>query len=274
MIDLPVFPPTRTDAWDRCQLLDYMENHQRWVPRQASKKLVAGLAGRAFAVGTASIHKGETIDTAIALALASFEADLRHHAAHDVTFEASIEEIIEASGIGVTLPKYAAANPFKQWTIEDIEHRLPDRSVIDLGGLDEDGVRAVADVKYKQKLEARWEHTTIDEYFTSWQFMHYPWAYGEYKHENCHRMYLCLVVNSPKFYVKLIPNEIHPETQQIWLASARRKWARMASNPDPEMATRHKDQFGLCSFYRACFDYHLDEGLMRQEYVQVPRREE
>ena len=46
--ELPIFPPTRTDAYDRCMLMDYLENTMHWVPKQASKKLVGGLAGRAF----------------------------------------------------------------------------------------------------------------------------------------------------------------------------------------------------------------------------------
>ena len=103
--------------------------------------------------------------------------------------------------------------------------------------------------------------------------MHYPWAYGEYKQQPCYRMYLCLVVYKPAFSVQLIPHEVHPETQAIWLASARAKWSRMA-NPDAqlEMSTRHKDHFGLCSFYDMCFSFHLDDGLAAQKYVKVPDR--
>ena len=275
MNELPIFPPTRTDTWDRCQLLDYFENQLHLVPRQATKKLVGGLAGRAFAVGVAGLHNGMPAEWSLKQALASYKADLTHYADKGVAFESSIDNIIEASGIAVTLPKYAAEQPFKGWTIQDVERQLPEhgRCIIDLGGLDSDGLLAVADVKYKQNLDARYESTTIDEYLTSWQFMHYPWAYGDYKKQPCHRMYLCLVVNKPRFYIKLIPHEIHPETQQIWLRSAQSKWHRMAHQVGIEMATRHKDQFGLCSYYRACFDYHLDEGLMAQDFIVVPRRE-
>jgi hypothetical protein len=274
MTELKVFPPTRTDTYDRCQLLDHLENRDRWVPRQATKKLVGGLAGRAFALGVSIIHTGGDPKDAGVQAATSFEADMVHYATHGVSFEGSIPEIVEASGIMVSLPKYAAANPFRDWKVQDVERQLPEhgRCIIDLGGLDADDLLAVADVKYKQNLDARYERSTIDEYMTSWQFLHYPWAYGEYKGTPCYRMYLCLVVNKPKFSVRLIPNEVHPETQAIWLASARAKWARMAQDGLPEMASRHKDMFGLCSFYNACFKYHLDEGLMAQEYVKVPDR--
>lgn len=274
-MNLPIFPPTRTDTWDRCALLDYIENNQRWTPKQATRKLVGGLAGRAFAIGTALIHQEKPIEQAVEKAISSFHADLTHHAKYGVSFEGGIDEIVEASGIAVTLPKYATANPFKGWDIQNVETRLPEhgRCVIDLGGIDTDGILSVADVKYKQNLEVRYESSTIDEYLTSWQFLHYPWAYGEFKQKPCYRMYLCLVVNKPRFYVKLIPHEVHPETQQMWLTSAKAKWARMADEgAQLEMATRHKDMFGLCPFYRACFDYHLDEGLMAQDYIQVPRR--
>lgn len=276
MTELPIYSPTRTDTWDRCALLSYLENDLHYVPRQASKKLVGGLAGRAFALGASIIHKGGTVVEAVAQATSLFHTDMTHYATHGVLFDVSIEEIILASGIATTLPKYALADPFKGWSQLDIEYQLPlhGRSIIDIGGLDSDGILAVADVKYKQNLDARYEQSTIDEYLSSWQFLHYPWAYGEHKGTTCYRMYLCLVVNKPKYSVRLIPHEVHPETQQMWLMSARAKWKRMA-DPDAqlEMASRHKDMFGLCSFYRACFDYHLDEGLMAQDYVIVPRRE-
>jgi len=275
MTELPIYPPTRTDVWDRCALLDYLENTLHLVPKQADRKLIGGLAGRAFAVGTAAIHQGKTPKEAVDEATMLFHTDLTHYAKCGVSFESTIEEIVDASGIATVLPKYHAADPFKGWTIQDVEQRLPDhgRCIIDLGGLDQDGVLAVADVKYKQNLSAEYESRIIDEYLTSWQFLHYPWAYGEYKKQVCHRMYLCLVVYKPRFHVVLIPHEIHPETQQIWLASARAKWGRMANpNAQLEMATRHKDMFGLCSFYDACFIFHLDEGLMQTKYVQVPDR--
>lgn len=274
-MELPIYSPTRTDTYDRCALLSYIENDQRWVPKQASKKLIGGAAGTAFHLAASILHKGGTVADAVAYGVAEFHAELGHYASYGVTFDASIEEIVNASGIATTLPKYAAADPFKGWTIQDIEQQLPDhgRCVIDLGGLDSDNILSVADVKYKQNLDARYEQSTIDEYITSWQFLHYPWAYGGYKGQPCYRMYLCLVVNKPKFSVRLIPHEVHPDTQAIWLASAQAKWKRMA---DPtaqlEMATRHKDSFGLCSFYDACFTFHLDEGLMAQKYVQVPDR--
>ena len=275
MTELPIYPPTRTDTWDRCALLDYLENTLRYVPRQANRKLVGGLAGRAFAIGTAAIHGGSTAQEAVDQAISLFHADLTHYAKYGVSFETGIDEIVEASGIAVTLPKYHAASPFKGWAVQDIEKQLLEygRCIIDIGGLDQDGVLSVADVKYKQNLDARYESSTIDEYLTSWQFLHYPWAYGGYKGQTCYRMYLCLVVYKPKFSVRLIPHEVHPETQQIWLTSARAKWGRMA-NPEAqlEMATRHKDMFGLCPFYKACFDYHLEESLMLHDYVVVPDR--
>lgn len=275
-MELPIYSPTRTDTWDRCALLSYLENNLRLVPKQASKKLVGGAAGTAFHLSASILHKGGTVEEAVKFGVAEFHAELAHYATHGVSFDATIEEIVAASGIAETLPKYALANPFKGWAIQDIEQQLPEhgRCIIDLGGLDQDRVLSVADVKYKQNLDARYESSTIDEYMTSWQFLHYPWAYGGYKGQPCYRMYLCLVVFKPKFSVKLIPHEVHPETQQIWLASAQAKWKRM-SDPDAqlEMASRHRDSFGMCAFYRACFDYHLDENLMKMDYVVVPRRD-
>ena len=275
MTELPIYSPTSTDSYDRCSLMYYLEHDLHLVPRQASKKLVGGAAGTAFHLAASILHKGGTVEEAVRFGVAEFHAELSHYAAHGVAFESTIEEIVLASGIASTLPLYALAEPFKGWDILHIEQQLlkAGRCVIDLGGRDSDGVLAVADVKYKQNLDPRYAQSTIDEYMTSWQFLHYPWGYSEFMGEPCYRMYLCLVSFKPKFTVRLIPHEVHPDTQQIWLTSAKAKWARMA---DPttqlEMASRHKDMFGLCSFYRLCFDYHLDEDLYKQDYVTVPRR--
>ena len=275
MTELPIYSPSHTDIWDRCAILSYLERDLHLVPKQATKKLVGGSAGTAFHLGASVLHKGGTVAEAVALAKGEFHADLTHYAEHGVSFETSIEQIVDASGIADTLPKYALADPFKGWAIQDIEQQLPEqgRCIIDLGGLDSDGILSVADVKYKRELKDYYIQGTIDEYTTSWQFLHYPWAYSEYKKQPCYRMYLCLVVYQPKFSVRLIPHEVHPDVQSIWLASAKAKWKRMA-NPDTqlEMSSRHKDSFGLCSFYRACFDYQLDEGLIAHDYVKVPRR--
>jgi len=275
-MELPIYSPTRTDTWDRCSILGHLENDLHLVPKQADNKLIGGLAGRAFALGASIIHKGGGVEDAVAQATQLFNDDMQHYATHGVQFKGSIEEILEASGIHSTLPKYALADPFRGWTELDVEYQLPNhgRSIIDVGGLDLDGVLSVADVKYKRNLDARYEASTIAEYQTSWQFLHYPWAYGEHKVAKCYRMYLCLVTYKPKFSVKLIAHEVHPDTQQIWLVSARAKWKRMA-DPDTqlEMASQHKSQFGLCSFYKACFDYHLDPDLWKQDYVVVPRRQ-
>jgi hypothetical protein len=275
MTELPIYSPTRTDTWDRCALLSYLENDMHYVPREASKKLVGGAAGTAFHLAASMLHKGSDVAQAVEFAVAEFHAELTHYATHGVAFAASIEEIVDASGIRITLPQYALAEPFKGWAIQDVEQKLTKGGgcIIDLGGLDLDGVLSVADVKYKQNLDPRYAQSTVDEYLTSWQFLHYPWAYGEHKGTTCYRMYLCLVTYKPKFSVKLICNEVQPETQQMWLMSARAKWGRMADHTAQlEIASRHKDSFGMCAFYPACFEYHLDEGLMAQKYTIVPRR--
>lgn len=273
---IPVYSPTRTEQWDQCQLKSHIQHDLHWVPRQASKALVGALCGQAFAVGMAAFHKGVTVDMLTAQALDHLRRGIDHHVKHGVLFDGPAEAIVDGSGLSEVLGKYSKENPFSAWQILDVETTLEEygRCRIDIGGVDSDGVLAVADAKYKRNLKPEYESSTIDEYFTSWQFMHYPWAYGAYKGTPCHRMYLCLVVWKPRFYIKLVPHEIHPDTQAIWLASARQKWGRMGrTDTVPEMSTRHRDQFGWCPYYRACFQYHLDESLFGNDYVKVPRME-
>lgn len=53
--ELKVFSPSRTRVWDRCALLQSLE-HDGWVPKHASPKMIGGWVGRAFAEATAAVH--------------------------------------------------------------------------------------------------------------------------------------------------------------------------------------------------------------------------
>ena len=277
-MSIPIFAPTRTESYDQCQLRDHLQNTLMLLPRQAGNALLGQLVGRAFAKGMSSFHTGTAVADCTEQALDLFERSLVHYSQHGVVFDKPVQEMVDDSGLDTVLEKYAAENPFARWRILDVERQLPDHGKcrIDIGGYDEDGLLAVGEAKYKRYLKADYESSTIAEYLCSWQFMHYPWAYGDYRQENCYRIYLCLVVWKPRFYVKLVPHEVHPETQQIWLESAKAKWARMAQRDHtvPEMSTRHRDQYGWCPYYKACFQYHLDENQFGSDYAVVPRMQD
>jgi hypothetical protein len=216
----------------------------------------------------------ERVGHAVTQAQHHLMTHLTHHMTHGVDFGATAHEIVERAPFERGLKLYAEQFPFMGWTFLDVERQLPSRSRIDLGGYDADGLLAVVDHKFKRQLEGRYLSSTIDEYLSSWQFLQYPWEYGQYKQSPCYRIYLCLIIVAPTPSVKLIPHEVHPETQAMWLASARQKWAdreaeRQGHRP-LTMATTHRNQYGWCPFYRACFDYHLDPGLMSTEYTHVP----
>jgi hypothetical protein len=42
----------------------------------------------------------------------------------------------------------------------------------------------------------------------------------------------------------------------------------------PAMAANHRNQYGLCEYYWACLEAHLDEEQMSHKYVKVERRRE
>ena len=284
-----VYSPSRTKSWDFCSIKSQFENVDGYMPRVAGRNTISMWAGRAFAAATALIHteypaEHGTPESAMAqlerqasaLGINEFIAELKHYQAQGIEIHEGVLETISAE-LGRSIPKYIKEYPFTGWTIQDIELELPQhgRARIDVGGLDVHDILSVADIKYKRSLDARYFNSTVDDYRTDWQFLHYPWAYGEHRGETCSRMYLCLVVAAP-FSIRLLPFEVHPETQKAWLESAKVKWGDITDEKEGRrpltMATTHRDQYGPCVFRRACFDFHFDPILMERDYVRVTRR--
>lgn len=169
------------------------------------------------------------------------------------------------------------------WLVKGVEQPFPDHGncrpdVI----IENDWGLAPVDYKMKESLYVRNGETkeaarfrTLLEWKDSWQMLHYVWALRESGHK-CDRYYICLGELAPKPTYTLQAFEVSDETLTMWERSASRYWKDMSeidSGDDyPAMAANHRNQYGLCEYYKACFEHRLDENLMAFDYVKVERR--
>jgi hypothetical protein len=280
MKELPVFSPTRTAAWDRCSTLSLLQ-HEGWEPRVAGPSLLGRIAGSAFNEGSLSLCRawqaGEVgnIELASASAVALLTATAERYCAAGVGIKPDDLDNLKGQ-VTRALERYAEFKPLEGYKILATELTLEDYGScrIDLV-LERNGEVYVCDVKFKRQLEARYVERTIDDYLQSWQFTHYTWSYRRVVgHTNVEPM-LLLVSGAPRFLCRLVPGRVLPEAMVTWEQSAKQHWRDMAAEYAGErsvtMSTVHRDQFGPCPFYEACFTHHLDAGLMQSTYAKVPR---
>lgn len=281
---LRVFSPSRTETWDSCHLKVEL---REWVPKVFAKRDLARYAGAAWAEGMAVLNRGKLEGTTHPPALIAQTVLGAFTASVGILREAGVQ--IEQQDIDdtcamllKTTEKYMADDPLvlaRGWTVHDVELQLPEhgKSRIDWGGHDPYNVLCQVDYKLKINLEQRWYDKTVAEYQHSWQMQHYCWAYGDYRGEHVSRYYICLVVMGPRYRCTLHQYEIDPELTQAWHASALQKWADMAAQANkervPDMAASHRTPFGDCEYKRACLEYKLDEDLMQQHYVKLPKHD-
>jgi len=171
--------------------------------------------------------------------------------------------------------KYVAECPVKGWKIIGVELKYPEHGNcrLDIIGEDEQGVLAVADNKFRSNLAADYIDRALLEFRDSWQFFHYRWAASETMGRKVYRYYPLLGIAEPGTRVRTMMFEGNDETDRMWLASAMQWWSDMEQEDLglrlPGMNTVHQTQYGPCEMRKACFEYHLDPGLMQHDYIQI-----
>lgn len=273
-----------------------MKRHLRyslgWRPRRIGKRELAATLGSAFAAGVAVYHTRR--QTAQPHALAPTElTEIAEASAATAVFEAARQlarlqdqgfvvndwdaPIAQALPLRVSksVMRYVLTDSLPAtWTVRAVEYTLADygNARPDLAIDDVDGP-AIADVKVKLQLDAKYRAKEITRYQDDHQQLHYAWAWGLYNGRNVHRYYIILVVLEPKFSVELLPYQIHPETMEAWRQSQLVTWHDMAledaGEREPYMVAKHWDEYGECEYRKACFDHHWDPQLMTQDYVNT-----
>lgn len=277
-----IYSPSKTEAYDFCQVKGALMYRDKWVPREADNGTVGKIVGAAFARGSQDIHLGQ--GTGVAAAHKLFDRTVAHYVQYGVSFNMDLEKV--RGNLGTSLVKYEAQHPFRLWKVVAAEWELYTygKCRLDVLGIDNAGIWSIADIKYKRSLKLDYLNKTVNEYRDSWQFQHYPWAYNDWvanreakgitDHQKAQQMCLVLVIADP-FKILYFTFVVKDKLQVRWIRSAQQKWADIDAiekgEREPTMATTHRDQYGDCPMKRACLDLDLDPALMAFEYVQVPR---
>jgi hypothetical protein len=176
-----------------------------------------------------------------------------------------------------------------KWLIRDVEKPLSEHGDCRPDLVVHQGEVAFAPLDYKMK-EKLWVKTgetiesarnrTLIEYEHSWQMLHYVWAVRE-MYGQCDGYYICLGELSPKPHYTVQFFQVSDEVMERWERSALSYWENMdmidyspVEGPYAAMAANHRNQYGQCEYYWACFEANLDPEKMRYKYVQVERRRE
>jgi len=275
-----VYSPSKTEAYDFCSLKGKLMYQDKWELKEANNGTMGRIAGGAFAKGTEAIHKGNPLGMAVGLDY--FDRSVAHYLLYGVSFSMDVAKarvVLEKA-----LTKYIQHNPFSTWKIIGTEVELKEygRCRLDVLGIDPEGYHSIADLKYKRTLNSEYLDKTVNEYQSSWQFLHYPWAYNDYQSKRdisyvpVTRMWLILVIAEP-FRILCYPFFVNDKLQTRWLQSAQQKWADIAAieskDRQPTMAATHRDAYGECPMKSACFEMNLDENLMAFKYTKIPRME-
>jgi hypothetical protein len=278
-----VYSPSKTEAYDFCSLKGKLMYRDKWELKEANNGTMGRIAGGAFAKGTERIHGGHS--DGVSIGLSYFDQSILHYIKHGVSFSMDVAKA--RSVLEKAMTKYVEHNPFKTWQLKRTELELADygRCRLDVLGIDPEGYWSIADLKYKRTLNSEYLDKTVNEYQSSWQFLHYPWAYNEYTlmankgitdYQPATRIWLVLVIAEP-FKVLTYPFFVNDQLQARWIQSAQQKWADIAAiesgDRQPIMAATHRDAYGECPMKSACFEMNLDENLMSFKYTKVPRME-
>ena len=271
-----------------------------WVVKATGRRDTAALLGSAFAAGVGVYNNlrqvtesnGEKMPPRMATASREKYIDASFSVAAGVIgtrlYEWERNGIVtDSGGDDVTIPKitarvnhaltkYILNDPIPDtWKLVSIEESLgpeygnarPDMIIRDDHGL------AVFDYKTKLTLLAQYRAKTIMEYANAHQMLHYAWAVGDKYRETVGNYYIGLAVFEPRWAFDKYVYPVHPETLLTWREGMDVVWENMTAEDHdmqpPYMSANHSDNFGQCEYYKACFHYHYDSELMKQDYIQL-----
>lgn len=275
------YSPSTTEKWLKCPL--YRHLSKEWSPRRLGKRELAAILGKGFHVGVAgyNAHRrglggGDGFKEYYAdMAIQSVRMELaqaKERGAYVLDSDKAQEAALEKR-VATVVANYIKNDPIPEaWTVLDVERILPEwgNCIIDLA-MDTPMGPVVIDYKCKLSLDAKWLDKEIARYRLGEQRAHYSAGYGDFIGRPVHSFYICLVVCEP-FRVHLLPFVNDPEALAMWRQAREQGTWKVMEMEDQGlvgvgMAAKHMDEFGVCEFANACFEHHLDEGLMEREYL-------
>ena len=279
--------PSRLKQYDKCQFLMQLTYDERWEPKEAAPSLIARIAGTAFSraceLAHTAIRDGNVsllddsafIRVAVEESIALFDKQFKFCIDKEIRFAPNKDSIVKTE-LARVIPQYFAQTPVRQWKkVTDVETPIPAYGLRpDLGGIDEEEIDVVGDVKYKATCRAGYYESTVEEFQHDTQFKNYNYGWQKYKglkDKPC-RSTLILVVGHP-FSVRAHPFVYHNHILEEHIDAAKIRSEEIAEYKRGERslveALTHRDHFGWCPMKKACLEQHRNREMMKLDYVQL-----
>jgi len=285
-----IYSPSQTNEFAFCPQARqfYVEG---WQNRIAGKPEIAAWMGVAMGAGLEAYYQGRTKALWV---LASAELVGATSWAQQVATFREAGGVVEDSDIASVpgllakaLAKYPKIDPIPpDWEVLATEYTLEHagKARIDLLVETSAGV-AVVDFKWKKDLYVKAGETkdqargrTLLEYENYWNMLHYMWglrADSTWSRVKLDPAYYIILGELSPPHVTMQRFEVDPRVLEQWEHTAKLLWMEMVGYEDetlPRGNTTHRNQYGLCKFYNACFTHFLDRERMKTQYVQIERR--
>jgi hypothetical protein len=269
-----VYSPSQTERHITCPLLRVLE--RRWRPRTITPADVAAALGSGVAAAAASYRAGRTSDLVdLACRVATARIDELTAAGCELSDQAQASVAAMPARIEKAVRLVTEADPVPpEWRLVAAEMDLgPDMGYMrpDAVMRRADGEPVVLDYKVRTVLEARYRDRVLEEYQRSWQLWSYCWALSGVLGEPVRAYAVVLVVLEPRGFITLLPYRVRDEALQQWERFAAEVWREMdeidRGDRLPRGQTSCRTVYGPCVMTRACWTFHLDESLMRIDYV-------
>lgn len=281
---MKIYSPTQTDVFSFCpQARQFYK--EGWAPRIADKPMIASWMGVAMGAGLEGYYTDKA-SPYVEKGLKAWEGSVE-------TFRKAGGTIEESDLLGIpelltrALTKYPKMDPIPPtWTVLGVEQAFPEygNARMDLTVRLESGKISAVDFKWKKALYvksgegiAQARGRTLMEYENYWNMLHYVWTLKKvYGVGAANEYYIILGELSPGAHVTMQKFMVDPRVLATWEYDAHALWSEMQAADhvgtlEPRGNTTHRNQYGLCKYYDACFTHFLDRESMRLKYVQIER---
>ena len=270
--NLPVksFSPTQTDAFSFCPRY-WGFYRQKLKPKAILYPEMAAITGSATAKGLEVFYKERP---------ASLEATVT--AAHIALQRGSLEALAEgryiaaseqdkwaamADNVALLLKTHAKCDPFKDYTVVEVEQTGDDHDRPDLIVRDDIGL-LVVDFKCKLTLKAEWVPKEQAKWRRAWQLHHYAIRRG------IARFAVCLITPHTRRGCHYEIVQVDERYAKLWQQDAAQLWAEMdfaVGLPLDQLRgnTSHANEYGECAYWSEACSHGMDPAMLANNLIKV-----
>jgi hypothetical protein len=173
------------------------------------------------------------------------------------------------SNVELLLKTHAKCDPFKDYTVVEVEQTGDDHDRPDLIARDDLGL-LVVDFKCKLTLKSEWIKKEHAKWRRSWQLYHYAIRRG------ISRFAVCLIAPHTRQGCHVEMTQVDEGYAKLWQHDAAQLWAEMDAAQDLPLETlrgntSHSNEYGECAFWPEACSHGLDKALLASNLVQVER---